>query len=493
MLGRTYSLEPLDKTGVMLGYGARELAVVGGGLFLTIFLRLVGMPGLYAVVPFALSFAVAKAKVGSRPALEWVPLLAGWVAAGVTGRRQWTAPLPLLPTTAAAFPPALQGIEVVEIPVGPDGRTVAAVATQRGNRLTAVLAVRGSQFAALDSGGQDGLLDGWGGVLSGFADVASPVVQVGWSEMAMPDDLGAHRAWCDQRVSAVGVGAGDPDGYMGLIDELAGVATDRQTVVWITVDGQKVHDVRDRPPARAAAHLPMAVDDLAAGLFDAGLATSGPLTAAELRQLLRQRLDPCDQAGSDKPGTGTLAERLGLVDAHEAGPMAVATAWSQMHIDASFHRTFWVSSWPRRPVTAEWLNGFLVAGMTRVMTVVHCPLDPSTSQRRIESQLAKLAAHKERKQEKDRRVTEEDLRTEDAVHALENDVASGHGEVLYLGLVTVSAPSLEALDDAARHLIQSARSHGLSLRVLHGRQDAAWVATLPFGLVDPGLLEVMGL
>jgi hypothetical protein len=127
------------------------------------------------------------------------------------------------------------------------------------------------------------------------------------------------------------------------------------------------------------------------------------------------------------------------------------------------------------------------------MTVVHVPLDPSTSQRRIESQLAKLAAHKERKHEKDRRVTEQDLRTEDAVHALEEEVASGHSEVLYLGLLTVSAPSLEALDDACRHTMQSARSHGLDLRVLHGRQDVAWAATLPFGLAEPGLLEVMGL
>jgi hypothetical protein len=42
-------------------------------------------------------------------------------------------------------------------------------------------------------------------------------------------------------------------------------------------------------------------------------------------------------------------------------------------------------------------------------------------------------------------------------------------------------------------VIQSAHSHGLGLRVLDGRQDVAWAATLPFGLVDPGLLEVMGL
>jgi hypothetical protein len=33
----------------------------------------------------------------------------------------------------------------------------------------------------------------------------------------------------------------------------------------------------------------------------------------------------------------------------------------------------------------------------------------------------------------------------------------------------------------------------MGLRVLHGRQDVAWAASLPFGLAEPGLLEVAGL
>jgi hypothetical protein len=476
-----------------MGLSARELAVLGSGLFVSIFFRLAGMPGAVAFVPFALSAVLAKAKVGSRPVLEWVPLLTSWAAAGVTGRRRWAAPLPLLPTTdGAALPPALRGVEVREIPVGGDGRTMAVVSDRRGTRLTVVLAVRGGQFAASDTSRQDGMLEGWGTVLSSFAEASSPVVQVGWSEMATPDVLASHRDWCATRLTAVGVGAGDPDGYLALVDELSGVATAHRTVVWLTVDGQRARDVKGRPASRAEAHLPVAVDNLEAALFDAGLESTGPMGAAELRQLLRERIDPCDPPGPPNPSTGSLAERLGLTDA-ETGPMAVSTAWSQMRMDTSFHRTLWVASWPRRPVAADWLNGFLVAGTSRTMTVIHRPVDPTTSQRRIESQLAKLAAHTARKEEKDRRVTEADRRTEEAVHELEAEVASGYSEVLYLGLVTVSAPTLDALDEACRHTVQSARTHGIGLRVLYGRQDVAWAASLPFGLVEPGLLEVMGL
>ena len=126
------------------------------------------------------------------------------------------------------------------------------------------------------------------------------------------------------------------------------------------------------------------------------------------------------------------------------------------------------------------------------MTVLHRPLDPERSQRRIESQMVKLTANRVRKQDKDRRVTETDLRTEQAVHDLETELASGYAEVLYLGLVTVSSPTLEDLDAAGRRLEQAARAQGMGLRVLHGRQDVAWAASLPFGLAEPGLLEVVG-
>ncbi len=62
-----------------------------------------------------------------------------------------------------------------------------------------------------------------------------------------------------------------------------------------------------------------------------------------------------------------------------------------------------------------------------------------------------------------------------------------------LGLVTVSAPTLEELDAAARRIQQTARARGLGLRVLHGRQDVAWGATLPFGLAEPRLLDIVGI
>ena len=128
------------------------------------------------------------------------------------------------------------------------------------------------------------------------------------------------------------------------------------------------------------------------------------------------------------------------------------------------------------------------------MTVVHRPLDPERSQKRIESQLVKLSAHRARKEDRQRRVTEADERTEAAVRDLETELASGFTEVLYLGLVSASAarPSTSSTPPAAGSNRPPA-AHGLGLRVLHGRQDIAWAASLPFGLVRPGLLDEAGL
>jgi hypothetical protein len=492
---RLYSLEPRDRTGVFLGMSAVECALLGGGFLGAIVARLAGAPVVVAVVLLACGAGTAKLQVAGRPVREWMPLLAGWVATRATGRRSWRAPLPLFPTSGAAavLPPALAGVDVIEVDWR--GRRMAAVRDRRAGRLTAVLPVTGAQFANQDPAAQDSLLAGWGDVLGGNATAASPVVQMGWSDVAATADPAGQLHWADDLISAhtddgaMPVPVGDPSGYRDLVDEVTRLAVVHNTVAWITVDGRHPPGV-GKPVERARAHLPVAIDDLVAALGVAGLSTGGPLTAAGLWRLLRRRIDPTDAFASRQ---GSLAARLGLVGGHNGGPLAIAAGWSELRMDGMFHRVWWVESWPRRPQPGDWLAGFLAIGEPLALTVVHRPLDPERSHRRIESQLVKMSAHRARKEDRQQRVTEADERTETAVHDLETELASGYSEVLYLGLVSVAAPSLEELDAAGRRIEQAARAHGMGLRVLHGRQDTAWAATLPFGLVSPGLLDEVGL
>ena len=493
MTGRLYTLEPRDKTGVFLGMSVPELGLIGGGLMLAVLSRLAGAPTLVSAAPLLIGFGLAKLRVRGRRLREWATLLVSWTGTRLSGRRSWQARLPLFPvtdSTTAALPPMLRDIDVVEIPWG--GRQLAAVRDLRTERLTAVCVVAGPQFVCQDSSSQDALLASWGDVLAAPAVPGSPVVQVGWSDTAVPADLAEHRSWAEARFAGADDLAGGIASYRELLDEVTGAASLHETLVWITVAGSRVRDTHRDPLERAAAHLPAAVENLMAALEAAALHTDGPLPAAGLWQLLRARIDPADHALRPDSASGSLAQRLGLVGRHNAGPLAVSTAWGQLRMDGSFHRAYWIEAWPRRPVPADWLHGFLTTAECRTMTVVHWPIAPERSLRRIESQLVKLSAHRMRKEEKDRRVTEADRRTEQAAYDLEAELASGHAETLYLGLVTVSAPSAAELDASARRIEQAARARGLALRLLHGSQDVAWAASLPFGLVDPGLLDLVG-
>lgn len=419
---------------------------------------------------------------------------AGRLVARAAGRRAWQAPLPLFPasSTVTPLPPALRGVDVVEVEW--HGRGVAAVRDRQAGRLTAVLPVTGTQFANQDDATQDGLLAGWGDVLGCHAAVASPVVQVGWCDAARPADPDEHFDWVDELSSTRArddhAVVGDPAGYRELVGEIVDEAVVHDTVVWVTVEGRRVPGT-GKSVERAEAHLPAAIDDLVAALGVAGLSTGDPLPAAGIWRLLRSRIDPTDVAATGREGS--LAARLGLVTADNGGPLAVAAEWSNLRTDGVYHRVWWIESWPRRPQPGDWMSGFLAAGESVAMTVVHRPLDPDRSQKRIESQLVKLSAHRARKEDRQRRVTEADERTEAAVRDLETELASGFTEVLYLGLVSACARTIDELDATGRRIEQTARAHGLGLRVLHGRQDIAWTASLPFGLVRPGLLDEAGL
>jgi hypothetical protein len=238
------------------------------------------------------------------------------------------------------------------------------------------------------------------------------------------------------------------------------------------------------------------VDDVRGALTDAGVEVGEPLAVADLWRLLRRRVDPeavvHAGAGAGARDRGSLAARMGLVGA-EVGPLALDVSWNAVRIDGGWHRVYWVEAWPRRPVPADWLAGFLADLGSATMTVLHTPVDPARSQRRIDSQLVKLSAHRARKEDHARRVTETEYRAEQAVHDLEAELASGHAEVLYLGLVCVTGTSFDDLDRRCRDVEQAARAAQLVLRVLHGRQDVAWTASLPVALTTPGLTDVMGL
>ncbi|HWL43137.1 MAG TPA: SCO6880 family protein [Ilumatobacter sp.] len=486
---RTYRLEPLDGSGVFLGLGVIQCVVLGSGLVTAVLAVTAGLALPFVVAPVALAAAMCFARVGGHPLWEWLPLGAGWLFTVLGRGRRWTARLPLWPTgdgAKAPLPPCLAGLEIVEVPWR-TGR-IGAVHDRERHAVTGMVTVTGPQFVVEPRAEQERLIAGWGDVLSQFAVERGPVTHIAWSDLARPSGLGEHVAWLANREVA-GRHPVAAESYGELLADAAGTASNHEVALSITVSRDRLTRRTKLPGGDAEAlsrALASSLDALMRGLRSAGLAPSDPLSANDVRHLLRTRIDP--HAPGVGQRRGRLAQRLGLAPT-AAGPLTVDTAWRHARVDGAWHRTFWVAGWPRLAVPPSWMEPFLSGGgVTRAVTVVLVPVPSHQSRRRIERDLVKLESDAATKEDKGRRVDARHRRATQALLDREEELVAGFSEVAYAGLVTVTATTEEQLDEHSEIVEQLARESGLDLRLLDGRQDIAWAAALPLGLAPKTLL-----
>jgi hypothetical protein len=328
--------------------------------------------------------------------------------------------------------------------------SVGVVHDRRGGAWAATLRVAGSGFCLLDPADQERLLGMWGDVLSGFCREDSPVVALRWAARSSP------------------VPTPDP-----LLAEAGGRATRREVLVTLITEAAR------RLGTEPAEILCSEVTRLAERLESAGLVVSGPLTAGALAGAMRARLDPTVEA-SFVTRAASLGERAGIVSPANAGPLATEERLSEVRVDGSWHRVFLVTEWPRAEVPPGWLSGLLLLdGVTWTLSVWCEPVPPRASRRAIERQAAKLTSDEEQRQRAGFRVGAEHGRLHEALSEREHELAAGHGEIDYTGLVDVSAPDAATLDQDSVRVVQAAAACGIDLRVLRGRQLAAVAACLP--------------
>ncbi len=490
---RRYRLNPPDRTGWLLGLGAAQLAVTAAGLLTAVANISVGGPLALSALIAVTSAVVALGRVGGVPLVDAVPSLARWVALRLRRRQRWFAPLPLLGADAA-LPPALDGQRLLSIDAcdaGFAGRVapVAVVHDRRAGTVATTLRVSGGPFTLQEPAEQDYQLQRWADAFAGFCRPGCVVRDVRWSEWAAPGGLDGHTAW----LSSV-ADLDDPDdatrSYLRLLETAGPLVSHHDVLVTLSAPiGAKDTTGADR--------VRVAVEGLLAEarlfgerLAIARLATSGPLTPAELAEALRARLDPAGEL-RNRPAPRSLAARARLLDPVDAGPLATETAWSHWRVDATLHRAFYVSEWPRTDVAADWLGALLQhAGPSRSVTVAYQPIDPAASRRAIARQAAKIESDADTRAAKGLRVGAEHHRAHQAVLEREAELVSGFGELAFAGVVTVCAASLDELERAASELVNVAAAAGLELRDLHGRHDLGVGASLPLarGLAPKGLL-----
>jgi hypothetical protein len=219
---------------------------------------------------------------------------------------------------------------------------------------------------------------------------------------------------------------------------------------------------------------------LTSRLEAAGLRVDGPLSALDLSAAGRLRSDPARAAQ-----VTTLARSLAAAarrGALEWGPMAVEADWGQVRVDSAYHRAYHVGGWPRLPVPGDWLSGLLAdTRCVRTVTVVLEPVPMGRAARAADREVMAREADSDLKERKGFRVNaRERQRLTDAEHR-ERELAQGHAEFRFVGIVTITAPSLGQLDDDCAAVEQAAAQCFLDLRPLDARHDLGWVAALPFG------------
>jgi hypothetical protein len=138
---------------------------------------------------------------------------------------------------------------------------------------------------------------------------------------------------------------------------------------------------------------------------------------------------------------------------------------------------YWVAEWPRAEVTASFLQPLvLMPGVRRCLSITAEPLPVTRALRDIRRAKVEHAADVAQRARLGQIHDEAAAGEADDVVRRERDLADGHADLRFAGLLTVSAPSEAELGEACGRLEQAAAQSQCDLRRLYGQQGQAFAA-----------------
>jgi hypothetical protein len=490
---RTYRFAPLDRTGLLLGLGGVQCALIAAGILVSGLLLDAGVAPLGASAPVVAMASVALVRWRGRGMHEWAPVVVRFAALRLARRHRWVVPIPLLTGTPAdarrepPLPPFLRGLSIVDAGSAPwappTGHGVGVVRDRVQGTVSGSVPVQGREFSLLERGDQERALHLWGDVLGGFCSERGRVARVQVTEWAAPAGLAEHERFLARNVGER-ANADAVDSYRELLAEAGPMSVGHETLVTVTVDQRRIYSGRAREPGGVDGVIAALLEELrlvTIRLEAANLTVGAPLSPTGTAEALRLRMDPACRSRLETRGA-TLAELAGVVSRYTAGPMATRLAWDHVQTDASLHRSFWVAEWPRLEVGPNWLEPLLLAGAgVRTFSLHVEPVPPSRAQRRVDRDWTRLAADEEQRARAGFRIGARHRRAQTAVLEREAELVAGYAELAFAGFVTVAAPDPDGLAVASAGYEQAAAQAGLELRALDGQHDLGLVAALPLG------------
>ncbi len=310
----------LTKRGIMLGLSLPQLIVLGVAVLTVVFALYLGggMAFAWTAPIWATCALLAVVPAGGRKVIEWVPILARWIARTYLGqliyRRRVIKPRP---AGTLALPGDAAPLREWEEPE----TGAAMIHDPHAQTLTAILGVSHPAFVLLDPGEQQRRVSGWGRVLAA-ACRSGRIARIQVSERTLPDSGTGLAEWW--RTHGTDDGSWAATTYAELI-ERAGPAGERHaTTISLALD-MKAASRQIRTSGGgirgAAAVLRQEMTTLTTALRAAELASTGWLTPGEVAVILRSAYDPAAAPALERHGD------LGR-DLATAGPVAVTETWT---------------------------------------------------------------------------------------------------------------------------------------------------------------------
>ncbi|ONI79073.1 hypothetical protein BWI15_00415 [Kribbella sp. ALI-6-A] len=412
---------------------------------------------------------IALARIEDLPSYRWLLLRAVHVLRIARKRQSYRASVTRPSVHGSLHLPGAEGaLRILDTDAA-----VAAVHDPRRRRLTAVARIEGPAHLLQNTDEQDRRVTAYGQLIAGLCQ-SNRIVRAQILERTLPDPGDGLTNWAQQR----GLDPRQPAGaiYRDLLRHAAPAPARHETLFAFTLNLDAVSkEVRKHGGGIAGA---MTVLEAEARGFQMALGAAGVagcwLNAPELAMSLRVAFDPA--------ATRTIPS-LEALDQSGAGPLAIDAAWDHLRTDSSMHRVYIVTEWPRVRATPAFLGPLLLKpGVRRTFSLVLQPIPVAKALRDARRHQVDRVTERATRKKIGRLETEEDRQLDADVAQREKDLAAGHGDVRWIGLLAVSADDEEKLDEACTEMeIASARAL-IDLRRLVGQQlDGFLATTLPFG------------
>lgn len=463
-----------QRKGVVLGLSGPRLGVLGGAaLLVTAALFTAGLPGVMLATPvLVVLVSSAVVPVAGRPVIEWAPVAGHWALRRAL-RQDVYGVRPFKPRPAGTL--ALPG-DAAALRVHVDQVTGAAMIHDPHRRtLTVSCAVQHPSFVLLDAEEQNRRVTGWGRVLAATARTGH-VATVQVLESTIPDRGLAVLDWWTGHGRHDGTWASST--YGEFVAAAAPSSARHRTTITLSLDLRRTARAIGRAGgglAGAAAVLRGDMTALRIALQTAALAPQAWLGEADLARLIRAAYDPAGAAATDGTPVGA---RLAT-----AGPVGVAEHWSWLASDGSASAVLWVSEWPRAQAYPNFLHPLILApGVRKTFCLVARPIPAAQARKDIRRQKVEYVTDAEQKARIGQVADVTDTTEYQDLLAREAEIAVGHADLRFAGLIAITAPDKDALDAAVAQVEQAAIQCECETRLLVGQQSQAFAtAALPLG------------